>query len=80
MCDIILIGECVCALGFDEFAGNELCLPTISTTVFSVYLVYFKAFQSSREPHCVCVYVMLGLHTCTCACFKAGYWLRNRLT
>ena len=53
--DIILTGECVCALGFDEFAGNELCLPTILTTVLSVYLVYFKAFQSSREPHCVCM-------------------------
>lgn len=62
-CDIILIEEWVCTPGSDKFTGNKLCLPRISATVFSVYLVYFKAFQSSREPHCV--YVIFGLHTGT---------------
>ena len=46
-CDSILGGEYMyvylCAIHCDEFAGNELCLPRTSTSVFLVYLVYFKA-------------------------------------
>ena len=44
-CDSILGGEYVylCATGCDEFGGNELCLPRTSTSVFLVYLIYFKA-------------------------------------
>ena len=43
----------------DEFAGNELCLPTTSTIVFSVYLIYFKTVKPGRECYCM-LYMSAG--------------------
>ena len=55
-CDSILRGEYACATpGCDGFAGNELCLPRASTFIYSVYLVYLKTVQPSRECYCICI-------------------------
>ena len=45
-----------CVRGYDEFARDKLCVSKSWTVILSIYLLYLKIVQFSKE--CYCLYIV----------------------